>query len=156
MMNSHEHAGDRDGKRAKAEHGSQTKHARCPKSTNSRITNTVVKCKWRIKLRLCKLESVFVITFSVTFQPQSHFWCSGVQSFLLWSSLRTEESCAFPNLYSSFRGLILQPPRNPCDKSNHYKCLNLPGLWLWRTRRIVPAQSGLQSAKSFLRLQLAQ
>ena len=33
---------------------------------------------------MCKLESVFIVTSSVTFQPQSHFRCSGVQSFLLW------------------------------------------------------------------------
>ena len=37
-----------------------------------------------IHFRLCKLESVFIVTSSVTFQPQSHFRCSGVQSFLLW------------------------------------------------------------------------
>ena len=42
-------------------------------------------------IRLCKLESVFIVSSSVTFQPQSHFRCSGVQSFLLWPSLRTEE-----------------------------------------------------------------
>ena len=80
-------------------------------------------------VRLCKLESVFVVSFSVTFQPQSHLWCSGVRED-----------------FDSCRGNATDHKDNP---------LRILWLWLILTESTL-AHDGFQSAKSFLRLQLAQ
>ena len=87
-------------------------------------------------VRLCKLDCVVLMTFSVTFQPQSHLRCSGVQKsisvFLLHILLLSEP-------------YIFQPPRTSIPASEDFDRI----LWLW----LILTESELwrTPAESFLR-----
>ena len=71
-----------------------------------------------LPLRLCKLDCVFLVTWSVTIWPQSHFRCSGVQKSI--SVFLLKDYYTFPNL-------IFQPPRTCIPASEDFDRI----LWLW-------------------------
>ena len=77
-----------------------------PKEINpSRLQNWFLH-GYSASLRLCKLDCVVLMTLSVTFQPQSHLRCSGVQKSISVFLLKDVHYITpFRTLHSSLRGL---------------------------------------------------